>query len=175
MNIQYADFSLAETHAGVGVNIQTIKAWLNKGYPAGENIKGGGGRGLRRRFTIQTIMEMAVANAIAENTFGTRDMGGCFVAARRFAHTGENGRMPGIPFHHNLGETYILVAPDSTAVVLDDDELTFAMARAEIGGGQSSFIALDASSLFRHVVDRLPITQSAEQLMDSLYPEEATD
>ncbi len=184
MSILSEKFSMADLVKASAVNEQTIKSYLHKGFVLGNHptakIEGGGGRGQRRRFSFHTLMEIALANEIGQLGFGTRDMEACFEVARQFAHVSGGGevlglpmRLPGLPFHHNNGDTIFGIAGTKTVEELFDpnsDRDTYRKLRIRLRA--KHFMAINATTVFMQVCDRLDV--HGFEVLDAEYPAEAT-
>ncbi|MBZ0123842.1 MAG: hypothetical protein K8F31_08145 [Roseovarius sp.] len=110
-------FTLSHASLLAGVNAQTLKSWLAKGWASG-NFKGGEGAGNKRLFTWENIAEFSLV-ASANRLFGTRDMPGLFRAANFYAYGSGGGeayglpdRLPGFPYHYNHGKTWVALTPN---------------------------------------------------------------
>lgn len=164
-------FPLGRTAEALDVSPETIKSWLHRGLMIGHDVEdapapapaidGGGGRGMRRSFSINAIMQMAVANEIITR-LKVRDSKFAFDAALRFAHTGHGVagysgevldyrqmRLPGLPFHYSLGRT-VLIIGDSGAEVVPESEL-----ESPFNHGEIIVVMVDVSVIFDRVCARL--------------------
>lgn len=99
--------------------------WIRRGLIIGRRPDAGeeggiktGKQGLRRTYTYHQAVEIAVAAELARD--GAVPVGRAFKAAASFAHSGNRGRLPGLPFED--GETFLAVAGDRSFVFVMDDE-----------------------------------------------------
>lgn len=102
MNIFQTKFSTGQTVAAAGVTNAVLQSWLKRdgivGHKGKAGIEGGSSPGVYRQFTFFNVMEIATAKALVDAGF---DLRAAFRAAAAFAHTGDDGRDPGLPFPAN--------------------------------------------------------------------------
>lgn len=159
-------FSLSDISRASGVNAQTLKGWIARGYHTGGGFTGGGGPGQHRGFSAQAAIEFAVVANIAEVSHQPRDIEGIFRLAQRFAQSGNQARLPGMPFHWKKGRTMLGVSADKLAVALRENGSDFySTLRVELG--TPNFVILDASKIFATVCERLGLDPIAE--MNAVY------
>jgi hypothetical protein len=181
-------FQLGQVAEVLDTSPETIKAWLHRGFIVGcsedgeQLVEGGGGRGVRRTFSIHAVMQMAVANEIV--SAGIRDTQAAFEAAMRFAHTGKGDwgylgeirssppprRNPGMPFHYSLGRTVLMMGKNASRVALERDTPSVFFK------GEAVSITVNVSLVFDQVCSRLmEITGDKSfhpsAILDAAYPE----
>ncbi|MEM7089510.1 MAG: hypothetical protein AAF496_08030 [Pseudomonadota bacterium] len=130
-------------------------------------------------------MEIAVAASLME--IGVSSPKVSFEAAQKFSHIGrgpagwvgepENKRgqrHPGLPFHHNLGDTYLYVSKDKHVVAIHrvgediEDHV-----RGFLGEPLVVYIAINLSVVFNRVYLGLG-HNDPYAFLDSVYPEDAS-
>lgn len=177
MNIFHDRFTTGQVIAATGLPNHTLQSWLKRdlliGKP-GAPIEGGDGSGSHRRFTFYTIMEIAVAKALADLGLSAAH---AIKAAQHFAHTGHGqiganpARNPGLPFDNRVGGGFTLVCvagERSTECFWQPGKDVFANLRYQLGEG---FVILEINDLFDRVLDALGYHPSA--VMEIAYPRKA--
>lgn len=174
----YRPFTASELSALTNARPESIQTWLKRKLIVGhKKIEGGGSQGKHRRFSFNSVMEIAVAQKLIEMNMSTKE---AFKAAADFAHASSGGKVfdlperdPGIPFHHNHGDTIFGVAGARTFEELykpGENYDTFGKLRRHLGS--EHFIALNASEIFNTICARLG--SHPYEVLDTVYPESAT-
>ncbi len=156
MEIQSYTFTVATASQATGVSADSIKNWTKQGVMVGHgDIGGGGSAGRKRTYTFQNIMEIAVAGALLD--LGIKSVSDAFLAAARFAHTGDDERDIGMPYHYRAGDTFLYMSGKYSHVALNEtDVVPFGdinrALRQPVG-----FIALNLTAVFVGVCKRMNI------------------
>jgi hypothetical protein len=178
--MQDRTYSTGEVTKFADVSNANLQNWLKRGAIVGQRgIEGGGGNGLRRRFNHSSLMEITTAAALIDLGIPLTD---AFAAAVRFSHTGDGGagwggdddkltqmRTPGYPFHHDLGDTFLFVAGDRSAIVLSKDGTVNLRTVAHSLGEVQGMVVLNMSEIFGRVVNRMG--EDARVMLDAVYKE----
>jgi hypothetical protein len=125
-------------------------------------IEGGGANGVRRKFTFENVMEIAIAKALTDA--GVSDLEVAYRAASRFSHFAHGpvgkvpGRLPSFPF--KSGRTLLVVTGSFARVFHWEPTKTdfLAIIRSELGrdlGHVEGFTLVDCSAVFDRVVQAL--------------------
>lgn len=186
-------FTTSQVSEITGVSADAVQNWIKRGLivghrPTGEaTFEGGGSQGRHRQFSYFAVMQFAMAGALVKATVGAADAA---KGAVEFAHIGGGGkvfglpdRLPGLPFHHNRGETVFGFTPSRSFEELWEADKpdgngrdTFGHLRRILG---PTFVVVDASEVFRSVcagIGRLtgqPRDFEYRKLLDEAYPEDA--
>lgn len=186
MDIIHRTYLASEVAAATGATPRDIQNWALR-VMVGHRVGGGGGKGKRRQFSFNNLMEVAIAKAILD--VGSRNVEAAFGAAADFSHYSDGGsgwgsespsamRLPALPFHHSLGETRLLVHGDQGMTVLEaprNAELSkeFGELRAmRYLGNPPVYIVVNASTVFMEVCRRLGV--DFRHVLDAAYPNEAS-
>lgn len=177
ITMQERTFGTGEIVRFADVSNDNLQNWLKRGAIVGQRgIEGGGGNGLRRRFNHSSLMEITTAAALIDVGIPMAD---AFAAAVRFSHTGDSGagwggddqvtqiRTPGYPFHHDLGETFLFVAGDRSAIVLSKDGTVNLRTVAHSLGEVQGMVALNMSEIFARVANRMG--EDGRDALDAIY------
>lgn len=184
MELLNREFTAKTVAMAAGTQTRNISDWASRGYFIGHS-NGGGVQGKTRHYSFTELMEIVVGVLITDQ-FGMPPSR-TFALSSRFAHFGEEPalwghadptsetvRAPGLPFHHNLGTTYIVTYGDSTEVVLSPngkiDMTAFAPNNYEYA---TAFIVINVTSVFAQVCQRLG-WPDYRNVLDEAYPEEAS-
>lgn len=157
---------LSETARISGYNAQTIKSHIKRGnvVAQGERIIGGGGRGNRRGYSFATVTELRFARELIEGGIVT-DL--AFKIAQEFAHFGGSEaaayrsgpapitRIPSLPYHHALGETFVCAAGDKVKVTLVRRGQDFGEVLERDGLDEPLLIRLDAWPLYSDLMRQI--------------------
>lgn len=146
-NIFEAKFSTGQVVEAAGVSAPNLQTWLRRGLIIGHRdhpIEMPGSPGYRRNFEFFNVMEIAVAKALID--LGV-DLGDAFRAGAMFAHTGDEERMPSVPFNGPVF-TLLFVAGDcSTEIAWTPGEDALSKARSELGR-PDGFTVLEVNPVF---------------------------
>ena len=153
-----------------GTTPKQITDWCNQGHIIGQ--KGRLGKGHRRLFTFNNVMEVAVGVALMQH--GVQSPADAFAAAMMFAHVGsshsglvnekdelvenppEPNRHPGFPYHFRDGETYLIVSGERANVVLVEKfKLDLYSMLPEIARPPAVFIAVNVTEVFKAVMHNM--------------------
>lgn len=180
-------FQLGEVAEAIAASPNTIKSWLHRSLVVSQEdsepaVEGGRDAGTRRSFSIQAVMQMAVAKEIID--FGIRDTERSFNAAAAFAHVGKGPsgwvgeepdlrglRLPGMPYHYSLGKTVLIVTDNGGKVELARNlDILLVCTPA--------CMVVDVSEIFDQVCARLMNMTGNKgfhpsALMDAAYPTDA--
>lgn len=180
LNREYTAQSVA---MATGATPKQITDWCNQGLIVGQREPLG--RGHKRTFSWFNVMEIAGALALME--IGVKAPGDAFRASTLFSHIGQGAtswvdddaltddkseRIPALPYHHNHGETYLVVANGEGRIILSvDGRINTGVInrhRAPVTG----FIALNMSNVFARVVMRMAF--DPREVLDDAYLQDAT-
>lgn len=106
MNIFHAQFNTGQVLKAADVTNASLQTWIRRGAiigHKGHEIENPGSPGYRRSFSFHNVMEIATAKALID--IGV-DLSDAFHAGAMFAHTGDEHRLPGLPF---TAEAYTLL------------------------------------------------------------------
>lgn len=175
-------FAAADVTRATGVDPGVLQNWLKRPVIVGgaDRIEGGGSPGKHRRFTLQVVMQIALAKELIDVSSGM-ELKTAFGSAMQFAHFGETEvgwvygdkdespkRSPGLPFHYAHGDTLLLVRGQSAEVVLIRKGEDERLACLEVMG--DSYVRIDAGAVFRRVCGHLGLDPF--KLQDAAYPDE---
>ena len=161
MSIFQDKFTTGQVIAATGVTNHTLQSWMKRNMLTGnpvEPIGGGGASGSHRKFSIFTVVEIAVAKALIDIGLSTAN---ALHAAKSFAHTGDGPlgpnpeRCPSLPFDDRgePGLTLLCVAGESSMEVLYHPKRdVLANVRYRLG---PAFVVLEINDLFDRVCDTL--------------------
>ena len=168
MDILQRKYTAQTAALATGTTAKQITDWCNQGQIIGQREPLGKGR--KREFSFFNVMEVAGAVALMEA--GVRSPADAFKAAGYFSHISNGGsgwvgddaltdndptRLPGLPFHHNHGDTFLAVSGDMSEVILSNDGTVntysiFPMMRRPVG-----FILLNMSEVFAQVMQSMDL------------------
>lgn len=163
MNAFQSKFSTRQVLAAAGVSNDNLQNWLRRGLVIGqEKIGGGGGQGHHRQFSFFNVIEIAAAKALIDAGMGNLEA--VFYAANLFAHTGEDGRIPGCPFNTAPGYTLLVAWPDGANVLfLSPKDGALALYTTLVSNNRIGATFANVSRVFDDVCGRLmEITGSKE-------------
>lgn len=181
--ILHREFSASEVSQIADVSPANLQLWLKRDLLIGHKqvpeheIEGGGSRGKHRRFRWYSVMEAALAGVLISHGFPPAK---AFPAVGMFAHASDGGshwtgeapgplRLPGLPFHHKHGPTYLYIAGDQSFTVCRSvPEFSEERAR-NILGNALAYTVIDTSELFNHMSARLGIRPYGA--LDEIYGE----
>lgn len=172
MKLLTQDFTAKEVAALSGATSKQITDWCNQGLVVGQREPLG--RGHKRTFSWFNIMEIAGAVSLME--IGIRSPGDAFRASTKFAHMADGGcRIPGLPFHHSLGTTFVFVAgSDAEVILVDEGEgLNWFQIVGRGGKRKRGFVAMNVTELFASIMGASGL-RDYRILLDEAYPETAT-
>lgn len=149
-----------------GTTPKQITDWCNQGLVLGQKDRLG--KGHRREFSLNNLMQVAVAVALMQH--GIRSPADAFQAAMHFAHVGsdhsgwvdKNGNMvedpplpkrkPGYPYHFRDGETYLIVSGErSKEILVKKGQLDLYSIFPDLPGTPAVFIAVNVTEVFKAV------------------------
>ena len=169
MTILERKFTAQEVAEAAGIQSRSVADWATRGLIVGHG-PGSTGRGKPREFTFEQAMQIALAAHLMEA--GIKSPKIAFHIAMRFAHSGDDSRNPGMPFHHNRGETWLIVSGDHSRIVLADEHGMIAPERAFPQSLRAfAYITLNLSGLFDRVCAALGAHPN--EVLDAAYPEDA--
>jgi len=178
LNRKYTAQSVA---LATGTTAKQITDWCNQGQIMGQREPLGKGR--RREFSFFNVMEVAGAVALME--VGVRSPADAFKAASYFAHiapggsgwVGDDGimveegndpkRWPSLPYHHNDGETFLVVSGDMSEVVLSKSGELNTYSFFPMHHRPAGFILLNMSEVFKTVSHRMALDY--REVLDEAY------
>ena len=172
-NILNRSFSSREAGEAIGIEVKHITNWATRGFIVGQSE---GGKGKRRLYSFNNLLEITLAlELMAVEGLGPES---AFRAARRPAFFGgafkarfagdvavpTDERMPGLPFHHSLGDTVLVVGKNNNRVILTDDgRIPFE--------SDGPVIVVSVSKVFQHLCGRLGL--DPESILDFIYKVDA--
>ncbi len=182
MDLLQRKFTAQSVALATGTTSKQISDWTNQGLIIGQ--RGSLGRGHRREFNWYNVIEVALANALME--IGVRSPSDAFRAAQEFAHLGHTEvtwegeeptglsqhRLPGLPFHFVVGDTFLCVAGAASVVALDDGENLSVASLGRQLGKAGGFIAINVTRVFFEVARRMAL--DGREVLDSIYEESAS-
>lgn len=179
MDLLTRKFTAQSVALATGVPSKQVTDWCSQGHIIGQREPLGSGR--RREFSWFNVMEFGIANALME--IGVRSPSDAFQAAQRFSHTSDGGmewegddalrdndpyRLPGLPYHHDLGWTYLFLAGSDSDVVLTEDG-TVNLHRIKNSSRHSlGCIAVNVTELFTRITNRIALDY--REVLDEAYP-----
>ncbi len=174
MEIYTLELSQKDAAAAAGVTSRSVQNWCERDYIVGH--KGGGVQGKNRKFTFNSVMQLAMTEALI--VAGLSEVKKAAEAAVNFAHLGSSGEAFGLParaiafpFHFREGHTVFAVGPYGAAEAIWDAGIahdTFGYLREKVG---ASMVIVDATEVFVGVINRLGL--DLNDVMGSAYPEAA--
>lgn len=180
----FTGLSAQDVARATGTTSKQITDWCNQGLVLGQ--KGRLGKGHRREFSLNNLMEIAVAVALMQH--GIRSPADAFAAAMGFAHVGsgpsgwvdKNGkivedpplpeRKPGFPYHFRHGETYLIVSGAQAKVIfVKKGQLDLYSMLPGLARPPAVFIAVNVSTVFAGVVENMG--EDWRVVLDQVYGE----
>lgn len=164
-----------------GCDVRKISDWATRGLIVGH--EGGGVQGRNRRFSWFNVMEVAIASELMG--IGNSSVTGAFTTATHFAHMGEGQagwvgdpppknapRLPGLPWHHNRGYTFMFVWNGGNDIRLTDRNGTVELNMVIPQHQQTSgFLVVNVLEVFERVCGRIGLDY--REVLDQEYPSEA--
>ena len=151
MNILIQQYLASTTAAAANVAPATLQNWLKRKLIVGhrDEIEGGGVQGKHRHFSFNAMMQIAVANALLDAS-GGMEIKAALDAAMVFAHSGDEKRLPGHPYHYKDGDTFLATYGGRTAILtkVDDD---FVSQILEHLAQPPGFVVVNVSKVFQRV------------------------
>ena len=176
MDLLTRNFTAQSVAMATGTTAKQITDWCNLGRIIGQREPIG--RGHSRKFSWFNLMEVAIAAELMDSGFS--QVQEAFAAAQHFAHSGEAPahylgdaitgpvRDPGLPWHHNLGLTYLLVWKGGSKVVLTDYEGAVKLSNITPAGHRvSGILAVNVSEVFARVCHRMALDY--REVLDEAY------
>jgi hypothetical protein len=184
MELLNRNFTSQAVAAATGLEPKAIQNWTSRGLIVGQ--RDGTGKGRHMNFSWFNVMEIAIAAELIEFNVSVQS---AFAVAQMFSHASSGGaqwagddgisddsepfRYPGLPWHHNLGKTYIFVWKDGFSIRLLNDVGQVSLATiAPYPHRKTAYMALAVSEIFDHVCFR--IGEHPNKLLDEAYPDQAT-
>ena len=176
MNLIERSFTGQTVALATGATVKEIANWADRGLIMGQREPLG--KGHKRTFSWFNIMEIGGATALLN--IGVNSPADAFAASQYFAHVSSEGgaawagddggapaRHPGLPFHHDHGDTFLCVAGDKARVVLSSDG-TLNLSEIKQGlGSPTGFIVLNISALFMQITLRMAMDY--REVLDEVY------
>ncbi|MFG1280600.1 MerR family transcriptional regulator [Xanthobacter autotrophicus] len=106
MSILTEEFVTGQVLEAADVTNSALQSWIRRGLIVGhrgQSIDMPGSPGIRRKFSFFNVIEIALAKALID--VGV-ELAAAFQAASDFAHSGDENRLPGLPF---TGERHTLL------------------------------------------------------------------
>ncbi|WP_340240039.1 hypothetical protein [Sulfitobacter pontiacus] len=170
MRLLNQTYSVQQVAAATGVTAKQVSDWCNMGLIVGQRKPLG--RGHRRELSWFNVMEVACALALMD--VGMTSPGDAFRAAQKLAHAGDNDQLPGLPHHHNTGETFLYVSGErSVVMLLAEGDKHPKNPIPNTGENLRGFIALNITDVFVSVCARIGGLHGFK-VLDEAYPEAAT-
>ncbi|MDF0599909.1 hypothetical protein P1J78_04110 [Psychromarinibacter sp. C21-152] len=177
MQLTTRQFTSQQVADATDLTHKSVQNWAARGLIVGHS--GGGGKGRARLFSWENLMEFAVAAAVLRLGIATPQE--AFSAAREFAHFGEGpagyaewddpaepDRKIAMPYHHQHGETFMLIFGEQAKIVaITDGKIPLSAVNVGGTGDPSAFIAVNVSKVFNKVCTRLGLDPSA--VLDEVY------
>lgn len=170
-------FSASEMAELAQVRPDSIQNWLKRDLIVGHRgITGGGRQGKHRRFSFSNVMEVAISQTLIGMHLGAKE---AFAVSWQFAHAAGGAtsnlpaRLPGLPFHHNHGETIFGVFQGRTCEEVwspAGGRDTYGELRRQLHADH--FLTVNASEVFNLVCARMKY--HPYKVLDAAYPEDAT-
>lgn len=154
MDIFDAQFSTGQVLAAAGMANPGLQTWIRRGMIVGHKdrpIDMPGSPGIRRTFTFHNVMEIATAKALVDVGAELID---AFRAAAMFAHTGDEERLPGLPFANDAYTLLCMAGDRSTVVEWEPGTDVLANIRHDLGR-PLGFVILQVNPLFDRVTSSL--------------------
>lgn len=182
MELLNRTFTAQSVALATGCTAKQITDWCNLGRVVGQREPIG--RGHSRKFTWFNLMEIAIAAELMDSGFSS--VLDAFNASQRFAHSGAapakyagddvDGptRIPGLPWHYNLGQTYLFVWKGGSKVELTDDAGTVELSSIALPAHSATVcIAVNVTEVFARVCNRM--AQDYRDVLNEAYPEDAKE
>ena len=165
-----------------GCDVRKISDWAFRGLIVGQ--EGGGIQGRNRKFSWFNVMEVAIASELM--SIGFSSVTDAFNAAVCFSHMGEMqsgwvgdppaqraGRLPSLPWHHNLGLTFLIFWGEGSDIFFTNDKGTVDLnLLTPQRGTTSSYIIVNVMEVFERVCGRIGLDY--REVLDAAYPSEAS-
>jgi hypothetical protein len=180
MDIYNERYSTSQVTAATGLPNHTLQSWLKRDLlvsPPGAPIEGGGNPGVHRRFSFQSIVEIAIAKALCDIGLATAN---AIKAGAHFAHFGQavayypgeqlenfTPRRAGLPFKNSSGGKTLICVSDETSgeFLWYPGTDIFTLIGNKFGNG---FVVLNASEVFERTVRALGFDPA--DVMTRAYP-----
>ena len=182
MDLSTGTLGAQDVATATGTTPKQITDWCHQGHIIGQKDRLG--KGHRREFTFNNVMQIAVGVALMQH--GVQSPADAFAAAAHFAHFGsghsgwvnENNeiveepprprRNPGLPYHYRNGDTYLIVSGERSNVVLvEKGQLDLYSIFPELVRAPAVFIAVNVSAVFAAVVENMG--QDWRAVLDAIY------
>jgi hypothetical protein len=184
MHFLTREYTAQSVAIATGATSKQITDWCNQGLIVGQRKPLG--RGHKRTFSWFNVMEIAGALAVME--IGVKAPGDAFRISMLFSHSGDGGsgwvgddalsdtapeRLPGLPYHHAQGATYLLVANGEGQLLLSKDgTINTGLIYRDLTRPMG-FIALNLSEVFMRVAYRMAL--DGREVLDEVYSEALAD
>ncbi|CAH1653441.1 conserved hypothetical protein [Hyphomicrobiales bacterium] len=169
MSIFNAEFVTGQVLVAADVTNSALQTWIRRNLLVGHKnheIDMPGSPGIKRKFSFFNVMEIAIAKALVDLGVELAD---AFKAAALFAHTGDDDRLPSLPFR-GVGFTLLCVSgPHSHAVQWKPDVDTVADVRVMLRQPKG-WTTLEVMPVFDRVTVTLGYHPSA--VVDEAYGED---
>lgn len=194
MQLFLMKFTTPQVTEITGLPNDTIQNWIKRGSIIGHRpgaelgITGGGSQGRHRQFSFFAVMQFALTGALVKLGIGATEAA---KMAEGFCHAGGDGevfglpyRDPGLPFHHNHGETLYAACGSQSAEAIWQGHLPSDKRTRDAMGDLSQrlgpmFVVVNVSKLFLQVcagiarVTGNPRDFHPYKLLDEAYPDDA--
>ena len=168
MSVLKRNFLANDIVAVTGVPLKNIQNWTDRGFITGQSA---GVRGKPRIFSWYSLIEVAVANELMHGFMAAP--ADAFKVAKKVSHTGvENSaltgasRNPGLPYHHNQGDTFIVVKRSSAQVILATQ------IPSAIESSDKVALVINFSAIFNDICGALRLHPYV--VLDAEYPEDVS-
>lgn len=170
MDLSKGTLGAQDVAQATGTTPKQITDWCNQGHILGQ--KGRLGKGRRREFTFNNVMEIAVGVTLMQH--GLQSPADAFQAAMMYSHggSGHSGwvneknelvenpprpkRTPGFPYHFRDGETFLIVSGERANVVLvEKGQLDLYSVLPELARPPAVFIAVNVTAVFKAVITNM--------------------
>lgn len=170
MDLSKGTLGAQDVAKATGTTAKQITDWCSLGHIIGQG--GRLGRGHRREFTFNNVMQIAVGVALMQH--GVQSPADAFAAAAHFAHFGsghsgmvnENNeiveepplpkREPGFPYHFRDGEIYLIVSGERSNVALaEEGQIDLCSIFPDLVLAPAAFIAVNVTAVFKAVMQNM--------------------
>ena len=187
MDLSKGTLGAQDVAQATGTTSKQITDWCNQGHIIGQ--KGRLGKGHRRVFTFNAVMQIAVGVVLMQH--GIRSPADAFQTAMYFSHFGsghsglvnDEGKMiedpplpkrdPGFPYHFRDGDTFLIVSGErSNEVLVEKGQLDLNSIFPQLTGTPAVFIAVNVTEVFKAVDNAMGKDWRVEQ--DQVYGRRST-
>lgn len=185
MNIFQQTFTVQSVATAAGCEAKQISDWCNMGRVVGQREPTG--RGRSRQFSWFNVMEIAIATELMN--IGVKSPQDAFKAAQHFSHVGDSAatwihddaiseddepsRYPALPYHHDLGATFLFLSGSKSNIVLSKDGTVNLFTIAPPYSRARGYILVNVTEICASVLHRLGYDYRV--ILDEAYAKKKAD